>query len=203
MDIVVLMLTKDGKASSPLAHSHASHSEESPLQGHHVHHPAGYNDCKDAFDADFNNFHGNHYYRDRQFLTPTLSNLWRKAADRQPRPRNIALSVCTFNFRCLVIWYLSFFKIIRAFDHSLCFKMNILQKSIFDLASFLVCWLSAVSSFPWRFIYPSSSISLYIPMTDSWCNSNIFSENLKISQRNSLRLAFPYETSHVWRQERQ
>ena len=71
------------------------------------------------------------------------------------------------------------------------------------LASFLVCWLSAVSSFPWRFIYPSSSISLYISMTDSWCNSNIFSENLKISQRNSLRLAFPYETSHVWRQERQ
>ena len=39
-------------------------------------------------------------------------------------------------------------------------NLNISQKSIFHLASFLVCWLSAVSSFPWRFIYPGSSISL-------------------------------------------
>ena len=83
MDIVMMMWTQDGETSFPLAPSHASHPEESPPQGHHAHHSAGYDDCKDAFDADFNNFHGNHYYRDRQFLTPTPSNLWRKAAGDQ------------------------------------------------------------------------------------------------------------------------
>ena len=83
MDIVMKMWTKNAEASYLLAYSHASHPEESPLKGHSAHHSAGYNDCKDAFDADFNNFQGNHYYKDRQFLTPTPSNLWRKAADDQ------------------------------------------------------------------------------------------------------------------------